>query len=275
MKKLQQRVDSLKPYVISFRFQGGASIVDAVFKEGWHVPQSEVILSEKGEAEDLNYHMFFSQDENVGLDEILDYIERIIALNIERELKHELLKDKVKELKDIFRKNPLSKLEDMKFILTTEKLVTNMEDDDLDVTDFDINEQPVAQPKPVMEKPITQPQPEPVQQPQPAVVSEGTTEGTTEGAVDPNVRYAPNGEIIPPLTPVDNGDIEDEFKTYDLTGDDEPITKQVGNQKIDLPAKKKKPAVELAEIEAPTNIICKCGPEDVCPACESEKIGSY
>ena len=58
MKKLQQRVDSLKPYVISFRFQDGASIVDAVFKDGWHVPQSEVILSQKGEAEDLNYHMF-------------------------------------------------------------------------------------------------------------------------------------------------------------------------------------------------------------------------
>ena len=43
---------------------------------------------------------------------------------------------------------------------------------------------------------------------------------------------------------------------------------------VDLP-KKNKPSVELLEIEEPTDIVCKCGPEDVCPACEEQKIGSY
>jgi len=256
-KNIQNRLGALQPHVIGVRFQGGVSIVDAVFTMGWTVPKSEVILSKKGDAEDLNYHMFFSQDENIGLDEILDYIERVIGLNIEREKKHELLKIKAKELQDLFRKTPLSKLLTMKFVLEEEKLVKEMEEDELDVVEFDLG--PMVQPTP-------QPTPQPVAQP--------TPQPTTQVQED-NVRRAPNGEIIPPLQPEDRGELDEEFVTFDLTSkDDLSITKNINGKKIDLP-KKSKMTVEIEEFNEPSNVICKCGPDDVCPACEEAKIGSY
>lgn len=274
MSKIQNRLDSLQPYVIGLRFQNGMPIVDAVFQDGWHVPQSEQVQSNRSEDSEVNYHMFYSQDENIGLDEILDYIEKIMGLNIEREKKHELLKVKAKELQEIFRKNPLSKLKDMKFILGGEKLIPKMEDDEEDVVDIDFKiETPIIKPKPT-----PNPQPEAVKRPEPEAVIKETVGVPRNGIPineDPNVRRAPNGEIIPPLSPEDTGEIEDEFKKYELPSQDPPITKQVGSQKIDLPPKKKKPAIELAEIEGPQNVICKCDPEEVCPICEEQKIGSY
>lgn len=264
-KNIQNRLNALQPYVIGVRFQNGVSIVDAVFTKGWTVPKSELILSNKGDAEELNYHMFFSQDENIGLDEILDYIEKIIGLNIEREKKHELLKVKVKELQDIFRQNPLSKLLKMKYVIPEDKLVGDMEDDETDVVEFDL--EPINQPTP---KPIAKPEPVAIETPKPKAKPQ-----EKKNPSEANVRRAPNGEIIPPLSPEDKGELEEEFEKYDLTGkEDTTITKNIKGTKIDLP-KKSKPTIEIAEFEEPTNIVCKCGPDDVCPACEETKIGSY
>lgn len=266
-KNIQNRLNALQPYVIGVRFQGGISIVDAVFTKGWTVPKSDLILSNRGDEEELNYHMFFSQNENIGLDEILDYIEKIIGLNIEREKKHELLKIKVKELQDIFRQNPLSKLVKMKYVLPEDKLVNDMEDDENDVVEFDLG--PINQPTP---KPVVKPEPVAVETPKSQPKPQQQEKKNPNEA---NVKRAPNGEIIPPLQPEDRGELEEEFEKYDLTGKEEStITKNIRGNKIDLP-KKSKPTIEIVEFEEPTNIVCKCGPEDVCPACEETKIGSY
>ena len=123
MSELQNRLKSLQPYLVQLRFPEGQPVVDMVFKSGWHVPQSEVIQSTKGDSKELNYHMFYSNEDGIGLDQILDYIQKVITLNIEREKKHELLKVKVTELQDLFRKNPLSKLVEMRYVLGGEQLV--------------------------------------------------------------------------------------------------------------------------------------------------------
>lgn len=256
MSKIQNRLKGLQPYLIQLRFPEGNPVVDMVFKNGWHVPQSELIQSTKGDSEDLNYHMFYTSSEDLGLDEILDYIEKVITLNIEREKKHALLKVKVKELQEVFRKNPLSKLEKMRFVLGGQQLIQDMGPDPMDVVDFDITD--------TIEKPQVKPQPEP----QPVVDEVDKNE---------NVRRAPNGEIIPPLSEEDDGEIKDEFQKFDLTSEDTD-TRFVKGQNIDLPPKKNegnKRSVELLEIDTPTNITCKCGPDDICPVCEEEKIGTY
>ena len=67
----------------------------------------------------MNYFMIFSETNGIGLDELLGYVERTIKLNQEREKKHELLKAKVNELKEIFKKNSLSKLTRLKFSLSS------------------------------------------------------------------------------------------------------------------------------------------------------------
>ena len=171
MSELQNRLKLLQPYLVQLRFPEGAPVVDMVFKKGWHVPKSEVIQSTKGDSEEVNYHMFFCTEEGLGLDQILDYIQKVIGLNIEREKKHALLKVKVKELQELFRANPLSKLQNMKYQLGGEQpLVVEMVEDPEDVVDFDIEAPIVTMPTP---QPVAQPQPQPVAQPQPEPVKIG------------------------------------------------------------------------------------------------------
>jgi len=135
---IEKRIKSLQPYVIQMRFTNGVGIVDAVFKDGWKVPTSKTIDAVKGEDKTVNYYMFYTEKEDLGLDDVLDYIEQVINMNVEREKKYELLKVKTEELKDVFRKNPLSKLQNMQFVLGGEKLIPdNMPEDFDDMTVID------------------------------------------------------------------------------------------------------------------------------------------
>ena len=129
---IQKRIDSLQPYVIQIRFLNGVSIVDTVFKQGWKVPESKVIQTVKGDDVDNNYFMIYTEREDLGIDDVLDFIEKVIEINIEREKKYELLKVKTEELKELFRRTPLSKLQNMKFELGSEKLVPDAMPDDFD-----------------------------------------------------------------------------------------------------------------------------------------------
>ena len=94
MSNIQKTLDSLQPYVIGIRYLEGTALVDVVFKEGWTVIDDPTIKKIKGD-EGLNYYMIFSESPNVGIDELLNYVSRVIKLNFEREKKHELLRVKV------------------------------------------------------------------------------------------------------------------------------------------------------------------------------------
>lgn len=94
MSKIQEKLDSLQPYVVGIRYLHGMQIVDAVFKEGCSVPTSDTIKKEFVD-EAQNYYMFYTEKEGVTIDDLLEYVEGIIGVNIEREKKYELLKLKV------------------------------------------------------------------------------------------------------------------------------------------------------------------------------------
>lgn len=127
MSKIQQRLDSLQPYINGIRYVQGMQIVDAMFKEGWTVPNSEVIRKELVDKEQ-NYYMFFSEKEGVTFDDLLDYVQNIIKINIERENKNLLFKERVKELQTIFKENSLNKLQTLKFTFSDELLTPSLMD---------------------------------------------------------------------------------------------------------------------------------------------------
>jgi len=64
---IQKTLDSLQPYVIGIRYLEGTPLVDAVFKEGWNVPDDPKIKKIKGN-DDMNYFMLLSEIPGVGLD---------------------------------------------------------------------------------------------------------------------------------------------------------------------------------------------------------------
>lgn len=207
MSKIQSKLDSLQPYIVGIRYVQGMQVVDAVFKAGWTVPESDLIRKELVEEEN-NYYMFYTDKEGITFDDLLEYVEGIITINIEREKKHELLKSKVKELQEIFKKNALSKLETLKFKFNEPELVPSLGD-----MDIDLEEDVTLPTEPVKEEPVE-------------TVAEQPTNTTTT---------------------------------------------KVKGQEIELPPRDEKIVVE--EHNAPTNIVCKCGPDDVCPVCEEEKFG--
>lgn len=119
MSNIQEKLDSLQPYVIGVRYVQGVQIVEAQFKKGWLIPNSDRIKKEFAD-ESQNYYMFFSDVEGVTFDELLDFVDSIIKLNVEREMKYHLLKSKVEELKSIFKNNSYEKLKTIKFTFPDE-----------------------------------------------------------------------------------------------------------------------------------------------------------
>ena len=224
MSKIQDKLDSLQPYIVGIRYIQGLQVVDAVFKEGWTIPNSDMINKELVD-ESQNYYMFFTEKEGITVDDLLDYVEGIIKINIEREKKHELLKLKVKELQKIFKDNSLSKLERPKFSFGEPDIVPSLLDMDVNLDD-DAETDAVNE---VVNEPV---KPEPVE---PEKIAETQIK----------IRNESNNSS----------------------------TANVNGQKIELPPKGK---IELEEHEAPTNVTCNCsGPDEICPVCEEEKIGSY
>ncbi len=214
MSKIQEKLDSLQPHIVGIRYVQGMQIVDAVFNEGWTVPNSDVIKKELVD-EGQNYYMFYTEKEGVTIDDLLDYVEGIININIEREVKHALLKTKVKELQKIFKNNSLSKLERLKFSFGEADIVPSLLEMDIDL-DEDVDNGEFDESNEVKTPEPTTPKPEP------------------------------------------------KIKTN---------TANVKGQNVELPPRDEKIVVE--EIDAP-NVVCNCeGPDEICPVCQEEKIGSY
>tara|TARA_R110000803_G_scaffold74903_4_gene139069 strand:+ start:4625 stop:5242 length:618 start_codon:yes stop_codon:yes gene_type:complete len=117
MSEIQNKLDSLQPYIVGIRYIQGLQVVDAVFKDGWTVPESDIIRKELVE-EGKNYYMFYTEKEKVTFDDLLEYVEGIITINIEKENKEKLFKIKVKELQEAFKKSSLKKLSALKFTFT-------------------------------------------------------------------------------------------------------------------------------------------------------------
>lgn len=156
MASIQDRLNKLQPYVVGIRYTQGMTVVDVLLKEKWVAPKSEIIKFEKVDNEP-NYYMFYSLKEDIGVDELLDYIGNIIKLNLDNEEKLVLFKTKVKELQDVFKLNELAKLKTLKFTFGT---VLNGDIGDIvDISDdeIDINESLMIKPDNQKQEAIVEP----------------------------------------------------------------------------------------------------------------------
>jgi hypothetical protein len=214
------------------------AVVDAVFKDGWTLPESETIKKAKGNDE-LNYYMIFSEKEDIGVDELLDYVRMTINVNIEREKKHELLKEMVNDLKLVFKKNTLTNLRRLRFTFGEEEVVP-------DLSEFDLDEPPTEKLE---------------------ITNEiGLGEIKEVPVVEPLIESEP--EV--PLTEEDIEILEEEKraatffelqKQQKLVG----ISKKISST-IELPPKRK-------QEEYTETIVadCECGPDEACEKCIETK----
>jgi hypothetical protein len=256
MSNIQKTLDSLQPYVIGIRYYEGIPVVDAIFKEGWTVLDDAKVDKAKA-SEDMNHYILYSEKQGVGIDDILAYVDRVIKANQEREKKHDLLRTKVNELKELFKKHPLSKLNNLKFVFKEEDLMPNLNDFDVDIDDTQLSVPP-TQTKPIEEhfeeEETTQP---------PSVPS------------NPTSYLDENGKPIE-LTEEELELLEEERraelnrKATAQMKNNKPASKLVNNmaKKVELPPKRK-PEMAVADRDIETD--CDCGPDEACDKCIDQK----
>ncbi len=241
MSNIQKTLDSLQPYVIGIRYVEGVPVIDTVFKEGWTLPDSDKIKKAKGN-DDINYYMIYSELENILVDDLLDYVNLTIKLNIEREKKHELLKVRVNELKEVFKKNTLEKLNRLKFNFGDEELTT--------ITDIDLEE-----PSPTITK----------LQNDETMNEEEEKEKLKQLIIPKNTQFLDENKNPIPITDEEREEAAEEAraeaflkaqKAKKLNGE----VKKVSN--VELPPKKVEPINNT--VSQPS---CNCGPDEACSKC--------
>lgn len=114
MISLQERLKNLRPHVVGIRFIKDMPVVDVNIKDGWKILENKNISINKSE-KTKNYYMFYSENTNVDIDEILDFVESCIDYNKEIEAKEILFKNYVNTLKNIFDGNSYEDLKKLEF----------------------------------------------------------------------------------------------------------------------------------------------------------------
>jgi len=237
MSTIQEKINTLQPYLSGIRYLDGLQLVDATFKDGWVIPDSKIIRKEKIEN---NYFMFFSEDKSVTIDDLLDYIGSIIELNIEREKKYELLRLKVKELQELFKEHPLSKLETLNFSFNNP-----VNDNDIpDFSVFDINKDTNE----------STPEINNVHETEDEYYDEDEDEYEKEARLHEEAAIRAQQEKL-------MSKVGSNIKSK---------AKHINN--IELPPKGKAIEVEVYDLpESMKEGDCNCGPEEACPKCLDEK----
>ena len=113
---VQEKLNSLRPYVTGLRFVKNLPVVDVILKEGWNIFESDSVTY-KSSTNQSNYFMVFPKNPDDSIDSVISHVEYIIEVNIEKENKLTLLKAKIEELKTLFTNKSLEELEKLKFII--------------------------------------------------------------------------------------------------------------------------------------------------------------
>jgi len=121
MSDLQQTLEALQPYVVGIRYVESTPVIDVVYKDGWTIVSDKNIKMVKGENKlNLNYYMLFGETDNIGIDDLLANVTLVIEINQEREKKHEMFKETVNDLKNLFKKHSLTELKRLKISIVEE-----------------------------------------------------------------------------------------------------------------------------------------------------------
>jgi len=111
---MQKKIDGLKPYVIGIRFTQELTIIDVVLKDNWVMDETTKVKIGKSE-DSPNYYMVYSDDGEMSIDQMLDFVGVVINQNIEREKKVILLNEKIFELEKLFEGKSLEELLTLSF----------------------------------------------------------------------------------------------------------------------------------------------------------------
>ena len=80
---VQEKLNSLRPYVTGLRFVKNLPVVDVILKEGWNIFESDTVTY-KSSTSQPNYFMVFPKNPEDSIDSVIAHVEYIIEVNIEK-----------------------------------------------------------------------------------------------------------------------------------------------------------------------------------------------
>lgn len=136
---LYKEFSSLFPYLQSVRKLKNYLSFDVSFPESWKLPKKYVeedkILQQESPIQGEKLFSFVSEFNEQEVEKIVGNVKSIINYNLEREEKERLFQSKVDELKNVFEKQTLTNLKNLKFdIKSTQTLELEDNEDDLKPT---------------------------------------------------------------------------------------------------------------------------------------------
>lgn len=114
---INERIERIKPYFIGLNIAENIAYIVVKFPNTWRIPQSEFLRDEYkvsvGKVE-RGGNVYATEMVN-GMDIVFDAIEYSISFNVEAEERATILKEKMKELSEIFAKEDVNKLRTLTF----------------------------------------------------------------------------------------------------------------------------------------------------------------
>lgn len=121
---INERIKSISQYLLTFNIQEGVACLVAKFPEKWTLFDAKTIGDEFNIViEERQDGVFFVCSIADGFDGIFNAIDFIIEQNKDLEMKSELLREKVNQLKSLFEQEPLDRLRTLRFVFPNEKEV--------------------------------------------------------------------------------------------------------------------------------------------------------
>ena len=131
---LYKEFSSLFPYLQSVRKLKNYLSFDVGFPESWKLPKKFVeedkILQQESANPGEKMFSFVSEFSETEVEKISNNIKSIINYNLEREEKERLFQSKVDELKNVFEKQSLTNLKNLKFDIKSNPSLELQENED-------------------------------------------------------------------------------------------------------------------------------------------------
>lgn len=119
---LQERINKISDYFKSIELEKGLIIIKMKYPPKWGVLKDENNRIKVAKSEDApNEWFYWGGDNEISIDEIFDFVEETINMNLIAVKKVELLNQKFSELKELFAQESLENLETLQFILNKKK----------------------------------------------------------------------------------------------------------------------------------------------------------
>jgi len=110
-------INSLKPYFFSLREIDATVSLDMKFPLNWKYEYNDetIQIMSQDKNDKVNLVSFIGPSTKEGYNSVISVALGIIRFNMEQEEKEKLFQQKITELKEIFLREPLEKLKDIKF----------------------------------------------------------------------------------------------------------------------------------------------------------------